>query len=65
MPVMDQGLVDVTLRIRRRISAKEGNRGNTLCRFNRSGVLAATLIGAGKGIRGGQDGRNNRVRKRF
>ena len=65
MPVMDQGPVDVMLRIRHRISAKEGNRGNMLCRFNRNGVLAAALIGAGRGIDGGQGGRKEGMTNRF
>ena len=45
MPVMHRGLVDVVLVNRRRISAKEGNRGVVLCRFERGGLLAAATFG--------------------
>ena len=59
MPVMDRGLVDVVLVNRRRISAKEGNRGVVLCRFERGGLLAVATLrsrdgaGDGEGAGGG------------
>ncbi len=65
MPVMDQGSADVMLRIRHRISAKEGNRGNTLCRFDQGEELAAALICSCKAHRGDNGIGNKRVTKRF
>ena len=65
MPVMDRGLVDVLLRIRRRISAKEGNRGNTLCRFDWAGMLVGMLTGAGEGCCSDRISRSDRVSERI
>ena len=59
MPVMRRGSADERMMGRRRISAKEGNRGVVLCRFERGGLLAATTLcsregaGDGEGAGGG------------
>ena len=65
MPVKDQGPAEVMLRIRHRISAKEGNRGNRLCRFNRGRVVAAALIGMVKGGRGSRGDGSDGVTQSF